>query len=101
MQVFVEVASVAVKVGGGLDREDGRALEAVKHLAGGHDGDRSGAHFGESGGQGFGGHELAAGFTIEERNIPAFRTRMNQYVRAHTGEHRALQSRASPRASRG
>ena len=35
----------------------------------------------------FGGHELAAGFTIEERNIPAFRTRMNQYVRAHTGEH--------------
>ena len=36
---------------------------------------------------GFGGHELAAGFTIEERNIPAFRTRMNQYVRAHTGEH--------------
>ena len=26
----------------------------------------------------FGGHELAAGFTIEERNIPAFRTRMNQ-----------------------
>ena len=35
----------------------------------------------------FGGHELAAGFTIEEKNIPAFRTRMNQYVRAHTGEH--------------
>ena len=32
----------------------------------------------------FGGHELAAGFTIEEKNIPAFRTRMNQYVRAHT-----------------
>ena len=47
-----------MKVGGGLDREDGRALEAVKHLAGGHDGDRSSAHFGESGGQGFGGHEL-------------------------------------------
>ena len=35
----------------------------------------------------YGGHELAAGFTIEEKNIPAFRTRMNQYVRAHTGEH--------------
>lgn len=34
----------------------------------------------------FGGHELAAGFTIEEKNIPAFRTRMNHYVRAHTGE---------------
>ncbi|MBQ7713699.1 MAG: single-stranded-DNA-specific exonuclease RecJ [Oscillospiraceae bacterium] len=34
---------------------------------------------------GFGGHELAAGFTIEEANIPAFRKRMNQYVREHTG----------------
>ena len=34
---------------------------------------------------GFGGHELAAGFTIEEQNIPAFRKKMNQYVRAHTG----------------
>lgn len=32
---------------------------------------------------GFGGHELAAGFTIEEANIPAFRKRINQYVRAH------------------
>ena len=29
---------------------------------------------------GFGGHELAAGFTIEEANIPAFRARMNQYA---------------------
>ena len=29
---------------------------------------------------GFGGHELAAGFTIEEANIPAFRSRMNQYA---------------------
>ena len=29
---------------------------------------------------GFGGHELAAGFTIEEENIPAFRRRMNQCV---------------------
>ena len=35
---------------------------------------------------GFGGHELAAGFSIEEKNIPAFRKRMNQYVRAHVGE---------------
>ena len=34
---------------------------------------------------GFGGHELAAGFTIEEANIPAFRKRMNRYVREHTG----------------
>ena len=29
---------------------------------------------------GFGGHELAAGFTIDEANIPAFRERMNQYA---------------------
>ena len=29
---------------------------------------------------GFGGHELAAGFTIEEEKIPAFRARMNQCV---------------------
>ena len=35
---------------------------------------------------GFGGHELAAGFTIEKEKIPAFRTRMNQYVRAHLGD---------------
>ncbi len=34
---------------------------------------------------GFGGHELAAGFTIQEENIPAFRKKMNQYVRAHMG----------------
>ena len=34
---------------------------------------------------GFGGHELAAGFTISEENIPAFRTRMNRYVRSVTG----------------
>ena len=34
---------------------------------------------------GFGGHELAAGFTIPERNIEAFRTRMNRYVRCATG----------------
>lgn len=35
---------------------------------------------------GFGGHELAAGFTIEETNIPAFRKKMNQYVRSHIGK---------------
>ena len=40
----------------------------------------------------FGGHELAAGFTIEEKNIPAFRTRMNQYVRAHMGEKERVSS---------
>lgn len=34
----------------------------------------------------FGGHELAAGFTIEEANIPAFRKKMNKYVREHTGK---------------
>ena len=31
--------------------------------------------------EGFGGHELAAGFTIRQENIPAFRERMNEYVR--------------------
>ena len=30
---------------------------------------------------GFGGHELAAGFTIDRSNIPAFRDRMNEYAR--------------------
>ena len=34
---------------------------------------------------GFGGHELAAGFTIEEKNIPAFRERMNQYAAEFRG----------------
>ena len=34
---------------------------------------------------GFGGHELAAGFTIPEENIDAFRQRMNRYVRSSTG----------------
>ncbi|MEG1657858.1 MAG: single-stranded-DNA-specific exonuclease RecJ [Oscillibacter sp.] len=34
---------------------------------------------------GFGGHELAAGFTIPEGNIDAFRARMNRYVRTATG----------------
>lgn len=41
---------------------------------------------------GFGGHELAAGFTIEERNIPAFRKKMNRYVREHTGRARPVSS---------
>ncbi|WP_297214262.1 single-stranded-DNA-specific exonuclease RecJ [uncultured Flavonifractor sp.] len=35
--------------------------------------------------EGFGGHELAAGFTILEENIPAFADAMNEYVRACTG----------------
>ena len=32
---------------------------------------------------GFGGHELAAGFTIDRDNIPAFRDRMNEYARSY------------------
>ena len=43
---------------------------------------------------GFGGHELAAGFTIEEANIPAFRRKMNKYVREHTGRARPVSSLA-------
>jgi len=43
---------------------------------------------------GFGGHELAAGFTIEEGNIPAFRKKMNKYVREHTGRARPVSSLA-------
>lgn len=35
--------------------------------------------------EGFGGHELAAGFTILEENIPAFRARMNSLVTYATG----------------
>ena len=34
---------------------------------------------------GFGGHELAAGFTIPEANIDAFRQRINRYVRSASG----------------
>ncbi|MBQ1459529.1 MAG: single-stranded-DNA-specific exonuclease RecJ [Oscillospiraceae bacterium] len=34
---------------------------------------------------GFGGHELAAGFTIEAEKIPAFRKRINQYARDFRG----------------
>jgi single-stranded-DNA-specific exonuclease len=35
--------------------------------------------------EGFGGHELAAGFTIQESNIAAFRARMNRYARSAAG----------------
>ncbi|WP_312279126.1 single-stranded-DNA-specific exonuclease RecJ [Oscillibacter sp.] len=35
---------------------------------------------------GFGGHELAAGFTIRKENIAPFREKMNGYVRAHCGK---------------
>ena len=40
--------------------------------------------------EGFGGHELAAGFTISEENIAAFRARMNRYVRSASGGERAV-----------
>ena len=36
--------------------------------------------------EGFGGHELAAGFTIRAENIAPFREKMNGYVRAHCGK---------------
>ncbi len=35
--------------------------------------------------EGYGGHELAAGFTIDEKNIPAFRERISQLVLEQTG----------------
>jgi len=35
--------------------------------------------------EGFGGHELAAGFTIQAGQIPAFTREMNDYVRRRTG----------------
>ena len=35
--------------------------------------------------EGFGGHALAAGFTIKEENIPAFAAAMNDYVSTATG----------------
>lgn len=35
--------------------------------------------------EGYGGHAMAAGFTILEENIPAFRTRMDELVRQDTG----------------
>ena len=37
--------------------------------------------------EGFGGHELAAGFTILEENIPAFRAKMTQLAAQYTAEH--------------
>ena len=40
----------------------------------------------------FGGHELAAGFNIAEENIPAFRERINQYVREFLGGERPVSS---------
>ena len=41
---------------------------------------------------GFGGHELAAGFTIPEENIETFRTRMNRYVRSVSGGEKPVSS---------
>jgi len=35
--------------------------------------------------EGYGGHALAAGFTIKEENVAAFRARMTELVRADTG----------------
>jgi len=35
--------------------------------------------------EGFGGHELAAGFTIKKENIPAFRRRINRCVSEYVG----------------
>lgn len=35
--------------------------------------------------EGYGGHMLAAGFSIKEENIPAFRERMQEIVRTNTG----------------
>lgn len=35
--------------------------------------------------EGYGGHALAAGFSIREENIPAFRARMEDIVRSNTG----------------
>ena len=34
----------------------------------------------------FGGHELAAGFTIRQEMIPAFREKMNEYARTFNGD---------------
>ena len=42
--------------------------------------------------EGFGGHELAAGFTISQENIDAFRARMNRYVRSASGGEPAVSS---------
>ena len=37
--------------------------------------------------EGYGGHELAAGFTILEENINAFRSRMNELVESYAAHH--------------
>ena len=37
--------------------------------------------------EGYGGHELAAGFTILEENIEAFRSRMNELVESYAAHH--------------
>ena len=54
--------------------------------------------------EGFGGHELAAGFTISEENIDAFRARMNRYVRPPPAGKRAVScltwTRPSPAPAR-
>ena len=42
--------------------------------------------------EGFGGHELAAGFTISQENIDAFRARKNRYVRSASGGEPAVSS---------
>lgn len=36
--------------------------------------------------EGFGGHAMAAGFTVREENIPALRRRLNAWVEANRGE---------------
>ena len=41
---------------------------------------------------GFGGHELAAGFTIEREKIPAFRDRMNAIAKSYLGGERPVSS---------
>ena len=42
---------------------------------------------------GYGGHDMAAGFTVSEENIPVLRERLNRWVEAHRlpGEGRRLQ----------
>ncbi len=42
--------------------------------------------------EGFGGHELAAGFTIRRENIPAFRKRINRCVREYCNGRRPVSS---------
>ena len=44
--------------------------------------------------EGFGGHELAAGFTIREENIPAFRARLQRLSAIWRKEHRGVSTLA-------